>query len=233
MEAPNVLVIGANRGLGLGLLKVFKEHGYNVFGTVRPQTRSDPSFQDLEATEATIIDLDYLEEGSIAAAAETYGKGRALDVLVNCAGVGMPPEKWLDTKADSLIYKFRVMTVGPFLASKYFLPSLEKSKFGKIVNITSEWASIAANDCGTHISYRVAKSALNALSISVAIELKAAKKNIAVLCIDPGDVPTKLSGGAGDINLNDSVRGMYEQIKKATIEDTGLFVNWKGHKWPY
>lgn len=90
-----------------------------------------------------------------------------------------------------------------------------------------------ANDCGTHISYRVPKSALNALSISVAIELKAAKENIAVLCIDPGDVPTKLSRWAGDIDLNDSVHGMFEQIERATIEDTGLFVNWKGRKWPY
>lgn len=38
---------GANRGLGLGLLKVFKEQGYNVFGTIRPQTRSDASFKDV------------------------------------------------------------------------------------------------------------------------------------------------------------------------------------------
>ncbi|KAF4765370.1 hypothetical protein HAV15_003077 [Penicillium sp. str.  len=185
---------GANRDLGLGLLKVFKEQGYNVFGTIRPQTRSDPSFEDLKSTGATIIDLDYLEEDSIAAAAESYGNDQALDVL------------------------------GPFLASKYFLPSLKKSEFGNIVNITSEWASIAANDCGTHISYRVPKSALNALSISVAIELKAAKENIAVLCIDPGDVPTKLSRWAGDIDLNDSVHGMFEQIERATIEDTGLFL---------
>ncbi|KAI0487080.1 short chain dehydrogenase [Xylaria cf. heliscus] len=233
MAGRTALVIGANRGLGLGLLKVFKEHGYHVFGTVRPQTRSDPSFKDLEATGATILDLDYLEEDTIAAAAQDYGKDRPLDVLVNCGGIEMYPENWLETTAESLIYKYRVMTVGPFLASKHFLPSLEKSNFAKIVNITSEWASIAANDCGTHISYRVPKSALNALSISVAIELRAAKKNIAVLCVDPGDVPTKLSRWAGDIDLDKSVHGMFAQIEKATIEDTGLFVNWAGHKWPY
>ncbi|KAG8156730.1 hypothetical protein KVR01_013335 [Diaporthe batatas] len=233
MAARNVLVIGANRGLGLGLLKVFKEKGYNIFGTIRPETRSDPSFKDLEATGATIINLDYLKEDSIADAAETYGSDKALDVLVNCGGVEMHPEKWTDTTAESLIYKYRVMTVGPFLASKYFLPSLQRSEFAKIVNITSEWASIAANDCGTHISYRVPKSALNALSISVSQELKTAKENIAVLCVDPGDVPTKLSRWEGWINFDDSVRGMYEQIEKATINDTGLFVNWQGHKWPY
>ncbi|KAJ5097317.1 short chain dehydrogenase [Penicillium angulare] len=223
MTPRNVLVIGANRGLGHGLLKVFKENGYNVFGTIRPQTRSDPSFEDLKATGATIIDLDYLQEDSIAAAADLYGPDKPLDLLINCGGIEMYPENWLDTTAESLIYKYRVMTVGPFLASKYFLPSLKKSEFGKIVNITSEWASVAANNCGTHISYRVPKSALNALSISIAIELKAAQENIAVLCVDPGDVPTKLSRWAGDIDLNDSVRGMYEQIEQATIEDTDIF----------
>ncbi|CAI7635217.1 unnamed protein product [Penicillium discolor] len=195
MAPRNVLLIvrqGANRGLGIGLLKVFKEQGYNVFGTIRPQTRSDPSFEDLKTTGATIIDLDYLEEDSIAAAAESYGNDQALDVLVNCGGIEMHPENWIDTTAESLIY-------------------------------TSEWASIAAanknnaNDCGTHISYRMPKSALNALNISVAIELKAAKESIAVLCIDPGDVPTKLSRWVGDIDLNDSVHGMFEHVEKATI----------------
>lgn len=71
------------------------------------------------------------------------------------------------------------------------------------------------------------------MSVTISFELKAAKENIAVLCVDPGDVPTKLSHWAGDIPLEDSVRGMYEQIEKATIEDTGLFVNWKGHRWNY
>ncbi|KAJ5869871.1 hypothetical protein N7455_004812 [Penicillium solitum] len=99
MAPRNVLLIvrqGANRDLGLGLLKVFKEQGYNVFGTIRPQTRSDPSFEDLKSTGATIIDLDYLEEDSIAAAAESYGNDQALDVLVNCGGIEMYFENWID-----------------------------------------------------------------------------------------------------------------------------------------
>jgi hypothetical protein len=79
----------------------------------------------------------------------------------------------------------------------------------------------------------VPKSAFNALSLSVAIELRAAKEHVAVLCVDPGDVPIKLNPWARDISLNDSVRSMYEQIERATIDVTDLFVNWRGHKWPY
>jgi short-subunit dehydrogenase len=41
----------------------------------------------LEATGAKIIDLDYLSESSIAAAAKTYGEEKPLDVLINCAGI--------------------------------------------------------------------------------------------------------------------------------------------------
>jgi len=92
---------------------------------------------------------------------------------------------------------------------------------------------VEANDCGTCVSYRVPKTALNSLSVIIGIELRAAKENIAVLCIDPGGVPTKLSHWEGDVKLEDSVRGMYHQIEKATLDDSGLFVNWRGHKWPY
>ncbi|KAH6999090.1 hypothetical protein BKA56DRAFT_665605 [Ilyonectria sp. MPI-CAGE-AT-0026] len=153
---------------------------------------------ELEATGATIIDVDYLDEESIAAAAESYGNDRALDIL------------------------------GTFLASRYLLPSLKKSEFGKFVNITSE-ASIAVNDCGTHISYRVPKSALNALSISVVIELRVAEENIAVLCVDPGEAPTKLSRWAGYWSKRLCAQH-FKQMEKVTIEKTGLFVNWRGHK---
>ena len=74
-----------------------------------------------------------------------------------------------------------------------------------------------ANDCGTYVSYRVPKTAFNSMSVVVGIELKAAKENIAVLCIDPGDVPTKLSHWQGDIKLDDSVRGMYNQIERPQL----------------
>lgn len=76
-----------------------------------PRTFSISNWHQLEATGATVIDLDYLDEESIAAAAQSYGTDRTLDVLVNCGGVEMYPEKWLDTTAESLVYKYRVMTV--------------------------------------------------------------------------------------------------------------------------
>jgi len=233
MASHRVLVIGANRGLGLALVNVFAEHGWTLFGTVRPETRSDPSFRDLEKTGATVIDLDYLSEDSIADAARTYGPEQRLDVLINCAGVEVYPSAWEETTAEHMLEKYRVMTLGPFLASKYFLPNLKLSDAGKIVNITSGWASISGNTHGEYISYRVPKAGLNQLTVSMAHELRAARLNITTIALDPGNVPTKLSRWQGEVPAEESARGMYTVIEKTTIEDSGSFLTWNGTKTPF
>jgi len=228
MASHQVLVIGANRGLGLALLKVFAEHGWTSFATIRPETRSDSSFGDLEKTGATIIDLDYLSEESIADAAKTYGHDQPLDVLINCAGVEVYPSAWEETTADHMLHKYRVMTLGPFLATKHFLPNLKLSKAAKIVNITSGWASISGNTHGEYVSYRVPKAGLNQLTVSIAHELKASGLNITAIALDPGNVPTKLSRWQGEVPAEESARGMYNVIDNLTIDDSGSFLTWKG-----
>ena len=91
-----------------------------------------------------------------------------------------------------------------------------------------------ANDSGTHISYRVPESALHMLSVSVAIELQTALENIAVLCLDPGELPTHFNRSmVPDVDITDSVRGIYRRIAGATMANTGQFLNWRGQQLPY
>ncbi|KAE8414596.1 hypothetical protein BDV36DRAFT_239007 [Aspergillus pseudocaelatus] len=233
MASRSILVIGANRGIGFNLLKAFAERGWMVFGTMRPETRSDASFHDLEAIGAKIIDLDYLSESSIAAAAKAYGEDRPLDVLINCAGLEVYPASWEETTAEHMVNKFRVMTVGPFLATKYFLTSLKKSDAGKVINITSFWASLGENDFGEYISYRTAKAALNMETVTIAHEMKAKNLNITMLALDPGDIPTKLSRWAGNTNMEQSITGMVKIIEEATIDISGSYLRWNGDKLPF
>ncbi|GIK02040.1 hypothetical protein Aspvir_006083 [Aspergillus viridinutans] len=242
---PLTLHLGANRGIGLNLLKAFAQRGWTVFGTVRAESRSDASFHDastlplnysinnLEATGATIFDLDYLDESSIAAAAKSYGEEKPLDVLINCAGLPVRPASWEETTAEHMITKFRVMSVGPFLATKYFLPSLTKSLAGKVINITSFWASLQENDFGEYISYRTAKAALNMETVTIAHELKARNLNVTVLALDPGDVPTKLSGWEGTTDMEASIRGMVKIIEEAEVDLSGSYFRWNGEKIPF
>lgn len=97
--------IGANRGIGLQLIRTFKENGWCTIGSVRPQTKleNDPSISEVATpreaigaifssqnpqlidTESEIIEIDYAKESTIVAAAKKLD-GTKLDVLVNCAG---------------------------------------------------------------------------------------------------------------------------------------------------
>jgi short-subunit dehydrogenase len=84
---------------------------------------------------------------------------------------------------------------------------------------------VEENDCGQYISCRAPKSALNSLSVGIKYELEAEKENITVPLLDPDNVPTKLSNWEGNVRLEDSIQGMYEQIKKTRFADSGLFVD--------
>ncbi|KAF9774437.1 hypothetical protein IL306_007562, partial [Fusarium sp. DS 682] len=76
----------ANRGIGLSLIKAFAaSRSWEVTGSIRPQTRDDPSVAELKETGANIIEIDYLDEDTIEKAAETYGD-KPLDILINVGG---------------------------------------------------------------------------------------------------------------------------------------------------
>ncbi|KAF2828846.1 hypothetical protein CC86DRAFT_404726 [Ophiobolus disseminans] len=99
------------------------------------------------------------------------------------------------------------MALGPFLAAQHFTPLLALSSPGKIINTSSDLASIKDSD-GGRISYRMAKAALNMQTASLAADFIASKTNIAVVAVHPGRVPTELSGGHGDVGLVQFVEGM-------------------------
>jgi hypothetical protein len=62
--------------------------------------------------------FDFLEEDSFAAATQSYGNDQALNVLINCGGIEMCPEKWVDATAESLF-------TSNVLCLWYFLPSAQ------------------------------------------------------------------------------------------------------------
>lgn len=86
------------------------------------------------------------------------------------------------------------------------------------------------NERGRCISYRIAKSALNQQTVTIANELKAAGSKIVMIVVDPGDVPTRLIRGNGKTDIDKSVRGIVEIIESATLVDSGSFLKWAGQK---
>lgn len=217
-----ILIVGANRGIGLQWVKSYITNGCTVTGTIRPEGREDPSVEDLRQTGAKILELDYTKEDTIEQAVEDYGDG-PLDVLVNCGGVHVYPESWLEHTSASLVERFLIMTVGPFLTSKHFLPNLLKSDAGKIVNVSSDFGSVEENLEGECIAYRLAKTALNQQTVTIARELKAQGHKISLMCVNPGWVPTRMTKGKGNVRIEESVEGMIKLTDEMTLENTGQF----------
>ncbi|KAF5575007.1 short chain dehydrogenase [Fusarium subglutinans] len=224
---------GANRGIGLNLARSLASRGWNVTGTVRPQTLSDPSVNDLKQTGARVLALDFLDEDSIKSAAQDYGRG-PLDVLVNCAGTGPEPDDWHQHTAAMLMEKFHTNTIqvqGPFLTTKYFYPNLKLGS-GRVYNLSSRGASISNNIQGQDLAYRLSKTALNQLTATMAAEFKNNGDGIAVIAVYPGYVATRLSSFRSRDNMEECIEGVVRVIETTGMSETGSFVNWKGETMP-
>ncbi|KAI1122333.1 hypothetical protein F5Y10DRAFT_281771 [Nemania abortiva] len=232
MSAPNVLVIGANRGIGLEILKSFMSRPCNVIGTIRPQTTSDPSFKTLEGTGAEVLQLDYLDENTIKKAAIDYGD-RPLDILINVGGVPPSPRSWKDQTDEIMVEKFRVMAVGPFLAIKHFLPKLKMAHNPRIVNISSSFGSISTNTFGTCMAYRTAKTALNQNSVTLAREWEKEGLDLTIVCIEPGFLPTRLTDFKGEDDMETCIGGVMKVIDGITHGHNGAFLKWDGSVIPF
>ncbi|KAI0108878.1 hypothetical protein GGR51DRAFT_570132 [Nemania sp. FL0031] len=235
MPDKNVaLVIGANRGVGLALVKALVKSGYQVWGSVRPQTMDDATVEDLRKTGAQIVKIDYTHEETISHAVEVLGKSEGhLNLLVNCGGVNTKPREWHDGETASLVLdKFKIMALGPFLATLRFLPLLKKCELGKVLNISSDLASIANTD-GGRLSYRMAKAALNQQTASLAADFKKGGINVALVTVHPGRVPTRMSGNDGTDNLMGSAYGMVKIVKELNMQTSGRYLKYDGSELPW
>ncbi|QYS95670.1 hypothetical protein H0G86_002944 [Trichoderma simmonsii] len=223
----NVLITGANGGIGLSLCKEFIARNYNVFGSVRPESRDDPSVTELRKTGATVIEFDVTDESTIAAAFAAWGD-KPLDILINNAGAPTPPRLWHEVTAEALIDRFRVNAVGPFIVSKIFMPALDKSINPKIINMASNFGQIAKNEDGKYMAYKVSKTALNQVTKSLGMQMKMTDSKVIVVGIHPGWIPTRLTGMTGRDEMDVQIPKIIDTIRSIKDSDNGGFMDVEG-----
>lgn len=91
--------------------------------------------------------------------------------------------------------------------------------------------SVEDNGSGGHYAYRASKAALNMMSKSLAVDLKAS--NIIVLPVHPGHVRTDMGGPSGKIDTYTCVNGLLQVIRDADLTKTGQFLNYDGKVLPW
>ncbi|MEM6595082.1 MAG: SDR family NAD(P)-dependent oxidoreductase, partial [Pseudomonadota bacterium] len=191
----NILITGANRGIGRALFDRYAARGDDVTGTYRSTQPETGAWLPLDVADPTSFDT--LCQGF---------RLDSLDVLICNAGVfldkghsladGYPPQLWADSFATNV--------TGVFLSVQAMLPKLQLSHAPKIAIISSQMASSERAPGGSYI-YRASKAAALNLGRNLASDLKGL--GISVGIYHPGWVQTDMGGGAADITVDASADG--------------------------
>lgn len=215
-----VLITGANRGLGLEFARQYEAAGWTVIGTARSPDRAT----ELKALGVEVLELDVLDRDSIAGLAAALD-GRGIDMLINNAGI-FPRESAIENvNADDYARTLMVNSLGPVLVTQALMPNLRAGELKRIVNITSQLASIE-NNSGGYYGYRESKAALNMFTRSLALEL--GPEGFICLAIHPGWVRTDMGGPQANLSAEESITAMRKSIDNMTPDDNGVYRGYSG-----
>lgn len=218
----NVLITGANRGIGLALAQALHARGDRVFAAVR---HTSP---ELDAVAARVIEgIDITDDDAPARLVAELGD-TPLDQVVLNAGV-LDGDRLGSVEAASVRRQLEVNALAPLMLAQALAPRLGPG--AKVALVTSRMGSIADNTSGGYYGYRMSKAALNAGGRSLALDLR--PRGIAVVLLHPGFVRTGMTGGQGQISAEESAAGLLARIDETTLAETGRFVHMNGEALPW
>jgi NAD(P)-dependent dehydrogenase (short-subunit alcohol dehydrogenase family) len=251
VNKPVALVTGANQGIGFQIAKDLVAHGFTVLVGSRNLERGEVAAKTIDG-DARALQLDVTDKASIAAAAERIRKefGR-LDLLINNAAIsntglrpGVTIEEYANSTRPSNVSLDEVRAVwetnvfGVLAVYQAMLPLLRETPAARIVNVSSGVGSLTMNS-DPAFPYRsifgpvypASKTALNAMTLAMAIELEPAGIN--VNAVSPGYTKTNLNNYAGTETVEE---GAAEAVRVALLGSdgpTGTFSHAKLGRLPW
>jgi NAD(P)-dependent dehydrogenase (short-subunit alcohol dehydrogenase family) len=223
-----ILLAGATRGLGLGLVQEFLGRGWHVIATARSPDKAT-ALHDIQRSHAdrlSIETLDVAEAASIKALAAKLG-GRKIDVLFVVAGISSQRDTPIEENPpEAIAREFITNATGPVALAERLLPAMTEG--GTVAFMTSLLGSIASNAGGGIDLYRASKAALNMLAVNFSIR----HKSRPVLLLHPGWVRTEMGGSNAPVDVETSAKGLAQQIEAA--KKPGIaYLNYQGQRLPW
>ncbi|PAU39330.1 short-chain dehydrogenase [Vibrio coralliilyticus] len=223
-----VLITGANRGIGLSLVKNYLAQGWQVHATYRSE-KSSQDLLELEGDNLTCHPLDVTDYQGLSEFANALP---ALDVLLNNAGYYGPKGYGFgNTDIDEWRKVFEINTIAPLKLVEALFPNLQRGQLKKIACLSSKVGSMTENTSGGGYIYRSSKAALNSVVKSLSNDLSS--QGFTVLALHPGWVQTEMGGPNALIDTQTSAAGLVEVIESADISRSGEFINYDGTALPW
>jgi NAD(P)-dependent dehydrogenase (short-subunit alcohol dehydrogenase family) len=224
MSTPiNILVTGGNRGIGLETCRQLAALGHTVLLGSRDHAKGQAAAATLSGN-VQAVQLDMDDSASIAAlAADLAARFGHLDVLINNAAVisTIPAATVAEAEMKRV---FQTNFHGPHALITALLPLLRRSPQGRIINLSSGMGALE-DLTGGYAAYRLSKTALNALTILLANELR--NEGVLVHAMCPGWVKTDMGGAGAQREVS---QGADTAVWLATAPDTGTGKFWRDRK---
>jgi NAD(P)-dependent dehydrogenase (short-subunit alcohol dehydrogenase family) len=220
-----VLITGANRGIGLEFTQQYAQDGWDVLACCRDPQHAG-TLQALAKSYANIriLLLDVADFAQIDALALQL-KNDKIDVLINNAGV-YPESSLGDADTEDWLEAFKINTIAPLKMVTAFTTHVANSELKKIATLSSKMGGMSDNTSGGSYIYRSTKTAVNMVMKSLSIDVKPA--GIAVVTLHPGWVLTDMGGSNALINTKTSVIGLRQVIENLNLSNTGKFIAYDG-----
>lgn len=215
-----VFVIGASRGIGLELVRQYREAGARVIATARDAA----GLARLREAGAEPLRLDVADPASVSGLALQLD-GEKLDVALYVAGVMDRANATSPPTRDAFDRVMHANVLGAMQVLPQVMPSVQGAG-GVFGALSSSMSLIGAVPASNAWLYRVSKAALNMAVASARFDYPGAR----LVALDPGWVQTDMGGGAAQLTVGESVAGLRAAIASLTEADNGRLIHHDGRR---
>ncbi|MGE0765210.1 MAG: SDR family NAD(P)-dependent oxidoreductase [Hyphomicrobiaceae bacterium] len=218
------LIVGASRGIGLGLTREHLARGWHVTATVR---RPSPELDALidEAGSRLVVDgVDITLPKEVSDLARRL-EGQSFDLIFLNAGImvsrGVPLVDVSDTDIADI---FMTNAISPVRVADRLIGCAAKG--ATIAFMSSVLGSVSTNDDGRAELYRASKAALNSLLLSFRARHRD-RDDVTVLAVHPGVVRTSMGGPGAPLDVGESVQGVADMLENRAGSGGAAFVDFR------
>ncbi|MET1078657.1 MAG: SDR family oxidoreductase [Pseudomonas sp.] len=224
MATPRTaLIIGASRGLGLGLVKQLRANGWQVTATVRDPQRAE-ALRQVPGVAIETLDID---DGSALQVLAGRLEGQVFDLLLVNAGIMGPADQSpAAVKAEALGQLFMTNALAPIRLAERLVGQV-RPRTGVLAFMSSVLGSVACPEGNDKSLYKASKAALNSLTHSFFVE-QLQDSGLTVLSLHPGWVKTDMGGDQAPLEIEPSCHGLVQQLERHAGLGGHRFIDYQG-----